>query len=482
MDDISNNIKKVLFVFLLLFMMVISYVTYFEIIVAPQIVNNPGNSRLWAKRNEVLRGTIYDRNNQPLTKSERVNTLTQKREYTGGAAFAHVLGYVNQKYGITGLENRYDQYLMGSEDKSLTQVIRELIESKGNIQQEDKRGDDLITTLDSDVQKKAFDALGDNRGAVVVLNPKTGEILAMVSKPSFDPNEDALKAAWSTINKDKERPLLNRAVSGLYPPGSTFKTVTAVSALENIDGIMAQRFNDNGELRFNAKEALKNFGGEALGNCSFREGYVHSSNVVFGTIGLQLGNDKLKQTAEKFYFNQNIPCDGIVIDKSRFPELKTYEKGSIAQSAIGQSSDLATPMQMVLVASTIANNGIMMKPHLVKQVTSSSGSVIQDIKPESLGIKVSAANAATMRDFMKGVVEEGTGTNASIDGVTVCGKTGTADHVDEGKNAPPHSWFIGFAPYENPQVAVAVIVEDGGQGGIAAARIASQVMQVALKK
>lgn len=204
--------------------------------------------------------------------------------------------------------------------------------------------------------------------------------------------------------------------------------------------------------------------------------------MVFGTLGLDLGNDKLKNTAEKFFFNKSIPSDGVVIDNSQFPTLNKYEKGNIAQSAIGQATVLASPMEMALVASTIANDGVMMKPYLVQQVTSSKGVAIKTIAPEAIGPIISKDTSAIMKDFMRTVVQQGTGVNASIPGIQVCGKTGTADHHDEGSQAAPHSWFIGFAPYDNPQIAVAVIVEDGGQGGIAAARIARMTMAAALGK
>ncbi|MCH5138097.1 penicillin-binding protein 2 [Clostridiaceae bacterium UIB06] len=475
MNDISSNIKKVLMVFLIFFIAIISYITYFEIIVGPKIVNNAYNRRLWVKRNEVFRGTIYDRNGNPLTKSQRIDQETQKREYTGADIFAHVLGYVDIKYGITGLERKYDEQLMATD---IQDNIKSFIKNKGKT--EEKIGNSLKTTLDTEVQRKAYDLLGDNRGAVVALNPKTGEILAMVSKPSFNPNN--LQEIWKTINQDKERPLINRASAGLYPPGSTFKTVTAVSALENMPSVKNRSFDDNGSLFISNDYSLHNFSGEVLGNLTFQQAYTHSSNVVFGTLGLELGNDKLKATAEKFYFNKEIPADGIPVEPSKFPTLKKNEKGSIAQSAIGQSSDLASPLQMAEVTSTIANDGVMMKPHLVNEILTSKGQSIKAIEPESLGQIISSSTAKTMKDFMRSVVNEGTGVNASIEGVEVCGKTGTADHQVEGKDAPPHSWFIGFAPYDNPQVAVAIIVEDGGQGGKAAARIASEVMRTALRK
>ncbi|GLC29656.1 peptidoglycan D,D-transpeptidase FtsI family protein [Clostridium omnivorum] len=473
-NDISINIKKVMIVFLLCFISIISYITYFELFKAQDIAKSQYNKRLWAIRNEVLRGTIYDRNMKPLTKSDRVNTETQKREYTGGALFAHALGYVDIKYGMTGLENTYDPDLMHAQSQSLIEYIK----NKGKA--EEKIGRNLKTTLDYNVQKTAFDMLGDNRGAVVALNPKTGEVLALVSKPSFDPND--LANSWADLNKEgSNRPLLNRATSGLYPPGSTFKTVTSVSALENIKGITTRRFEDKGKIYFNNKYSLNNFGGEVLGNIGFKEAYYESSNAFFGTIGMELGNDKLKETAEKFYFNKNIPSEGLVIENSKFPKVPKTEPGNIAQTAIGQGADLATPMEMALVASTIANDGVMMRPSLVKEVIDPKGNLVRSIEPQILSNVTSKDNAAIMKDYMRAVVTNGTGGNAEVPGIKVAGKTGTADHNDE-PNSIPHSWFIGFAPYDNPQIAVAVIVEDGGQGGIAAAKIAGQVMKSALKK
>jgi peptidoglycan glycosyltransferase len=471
-NDISTNIKKVLVVFLLCFVGIISYITYFEFYKSEEVVKSPYNRRLWAIRNEVLRGTIYDRNMTALTKSERVNVETQKRTYTGGELFSHALGYVDVKYGITGLERKYDTELMGAEDISLAELIR----NKGK--QEEKVGHSLKTTLDYNVQKTAYDLLGNSRGAVVALNPKTGEVLALVSKPSYDPNK--LSEIWDKLQKDDaNHPLINRATSGLYPPGSTFKTITAISALENIKGIASRPFEDKGKLVFNQKESISNYNGEVLGNIGFKEGFYHSSNVFFGSLGLELGNDKLRATAEKFFFNKNIPSDGLIIENSRFPSYKNYEKGNQAQSAIGQAEVLATPMQMALTAAAVANDGAMMKPFMVKQVMDSKGKAVKDIEPENIGSIFSKDNAKVMKDLMRSVVTNGTGGAAEVAGITASGKTGTADHVE---SKEPHAWFIGFAPYENPQVAVAVIVEEGGVGGKAAAKIAGQVMKAALKK
>jgi peptidoglycan glycosyltransferase len=472
MNDITKNIKTVLIIFLVLFIGLISYITYFEVFVGPNIVNNASNKRLWAQRNEVLRGTIYDRDMRLLTKSGRAEDDTQTREYTSGTLFAHAIGYVDIKYGITGLERKYDSELIYS---SIKDNITNFIKYRGELPE--KVGNSIQTTLDYDVQKKAYDLLGSSKGAVVVLNPQTGEILALVSKPSFDPN--SLDEDWADINGNEDMPLINRATAGLYPPGSTFKVITAASAIENISGIMDRTFEDEGKIVFNDNESLSNYDGEVLGDISFEEAFVHSSNVVFGTLGMELGNGKLKDTAEAFGFNADTPADGVTIENSVFPSYGFYEKGNLAQSAIGQSEVLATPMEMALAASTIANGGVMMKPYIVSRVMSSSGDTVKTIEPAQIRQVVSADTASVVKDFMREVVRVGTGTNAAVPGIEVCGKTGTADHAE---GSEPHSWFIGFAPYENPQVAVAVIVEEGGTGGGLAAKIAGQVIKAALSK
>ena len=483
MNDISTNIKKVLFVFLLCFLALISYLTYFEIFKAPGVALRSENRRLWVKRNEVLRGTIFDRNSLPLTKSTKIDQQSQKREYTGGEMFSHVIGYEDVRYGLTGLEYKYDKELM-ADDSTVSSFISQV---KGE-KEEEKVGHNLKTTLDYNLQKQAFNLLGDNRGAVVALNPKTGEILAIVSKPSYDPNNikglmDSIKAADKNSDIIKNSPLTNRATAGLYPPGSTFKTVTAIAALENIDGVMNKTINDTGKLVFNKKQSMSNDEGEVLGNINFQQAYVKSSNVYFGQLGLDLGNNKLKSVSEKLFFNKDVPADGVTIENSQFPTYKSYENGNIAQSAIGQSGVLASPIEMAIITSAIANNGVSMKPYLVGEVWDSKGKLINKVEAKSNGSVMSEGTAKTMRDFMRLVVKEGTGTSAAIDGIEVAGKTGTAENQNSvGVGQPPHSWFIGFAPYDNPQIAVAVIVENGGYGAGKAASIASQIMKSWLKK
>ncbi|WP_138203480.1 peptidoglycan D,D-transpeptidase FtsI family protein [Haloimpatiens lingqiaonensis] len=475
MKDISQNIKKVMIIFLLLFLGLVVYITYFEIFLGPKLVTRADNRRLWAKRNAILRGTIYDKNMKSLAESSK-NGDKQTRKYLYNDLFVHALGYEDEKYGLTGMEKRYDKELMALDSIDIYSVFN--FKSK----EAEKKGYNLITSLDYNIQKKAYDLLGDNKGAVVALNPKTGEILAMVSKPGFNPN-GLSEVNWKKISTDGNFPLINRAVSGMYPPGSVFKTLTSVSALENIDGIMNKRIQDKGKIMFNSKEKLSNYNGEVLGNIDFQQAFVHSSNVYFGTLGMELGNDKLRETAEKFFFNKNIPSIGVTIDNSKFPKYKNYEKGNIAQSAIGQSGVLATPMQMALVASTIANDGVMMKPKIVNKITNSNNKTIKNISAESIGQITSKENADTIEEFMRKTVQQGTARAAKNSKVAICGKTGTADHKDDGsENSTPHSWFIGFAPYQNPQIAIAVIVENGGTGGGIATRVATGVINEAVNK
>ena len=490
MEDFKNSVKKVMIIFLFLFVALISYIAYFQTFKAPDIAADQGNRRLWAKRNEILRGPIYDRDGNVLTQSKRETVLTQSRSYVDGDLYCHALGYISNKYGLTGLEESYDTELstyssVGTNIRSFLNdldfdKLKQGFLSRG--EEEEKIGNGIKTTLNKNVQQAAYNALGQRKGAAVALNPKTGEVLAMVSKPTFNANDlDSVMAAANSGN-DKNNSLLNRSISGKYPPGSTFKTITTASALENMPGVLNRTFTDNGKLVFNSSYSLSNAGGAAYGSLNLKTAFAVSSNVVFGTLAGELGNDKLKSTAEDFGFNKTIPSDGFTISQSQFPKLESYEEGMIAQSGIGQSSIVATPMQMALVASTIANDGVMMKPRLVNQVIDMNGNIVKNIEPEKYKTVLNSTDALTIKDFMKNLVSSSS-SMYFFNGLDAAGKTGTADHLDEnGNEATPHSWFIGFAPADNPVVAVAVIVENGGFGAKAAAPVAAEIMKAAVSK
>ncbi len=450
-------------VFLIVFIVLMGYLSYFTLIKGPNIVARPDNRRMWDVRNKVVRGTIHDRTGKELSLSKKVGN-GYKRIYQGGAATAHILGYYDERYGITGLENLYDSHLSSNISTSF------LAWAGNGFKKVDKKGNDVYTTLDYDLQKTAYSALGDFRGSVVVLKVETGEILAMVSKPSYNPNN--LSDIWESLNENEHRPLLNRAVSGLYAPGSTFKVVTGISALENIAGVIKESYNDTGKLDLGGGYTLSNDKGKAMGKINLGQAMIKSSNLFFADLGIRL-EGKLIKTAEKFRFNKDIPAEGIIIDNSRFPKYKSNEKGNLAQSGFGQAEVLATPIQMALVAQTIANDGVMMRPTLINKVTDYSGNMIQGLNMSSIGETTKPQYADEIKSYMRDVVSKGTGTRAQVRGIQVCGKTGTAQNIE---SKTPHSWFIGFAPYKKPEIAIAVIVEEGGYGGVAAAKISSRVM------
>ena len=336
MNDLAKSVRNVMTVFLVLFIALISYIAYFQLIKSPKINDMPGNTRVMAVKNEVLRGTIYDRDGNALTTSERINDTSQKRDYLYGDLYVHALGYTSAVYGTTGLEEEYEselttynafgnnfrQFLDSIDVKGLIENIKNDKENTGSFnfssnfktfmdgikfdeltKEADKVGNGVVTTLDTTLQQVASDALGDNKGAVVALNPKTGEILAMVSKPTFNPNNLADEMNKANSGSADDTPLINRAINGLYPPGSVFKTVTLTSALENMPSVVNRTFNDDGKITFQDGRTLSNFGNNVYGSIDLKQAYKVSSNVVFGTLAMELGNEALKTTAENYGFN-----------------------------------------------------------------------------------------------------------------------------------------------------------------------------------
>lgn len=514
MNDLAKSVKNVMTVFLVFFIALISYIAYFQLIKSPKINEMPGNTRVIAVRNEVLRGTIYDRNGTALTTSERLNETSQKRGYLYDNLYVHALGYTSAVYGTTGLEEEYDselttynafgnnfrQFLSSIDVKGLIENIKNDKTNTGSFnlksnfkafmdginfeeltKEADKVGNGVVTTLDTTLQQVASDALGDNKGAVVALNPKTGEILAMVSKPTFNPNNLADEMNKANSGSADDTPLINRAINGLYPPGSVFKTVTLTSALENMPSVSNRTFEDEGKIKFQDGTTLSNFANNVYGSIGLKQAYKVSSNVVFGTLAMELGNDALKATAENYGFNSVITGPGVSITSSRFPSLDSSELGNMAQSGIGQGSVLSTPMQMALVASTVANDGVMMQPKLVNSIVDKDQNVVKTIDNKELKQVMSSDIAETIQEYMTNLVDSNLSKWPAFKGTNAGGKTGTADYtLSDGTEATPHSWFIAAAPMDDPQIAVAVIVENGGTGSGAAATVASKVVRQAV--
>ena len=461
-----NSNKKIIFVLVImsvLFLSIFVYLTYFTLFQADGLVSSNYNRRLWEKEESVLRGSIFDRRGTVLAESEKSSEGGQKRIYPYGSLYTHVIGYNTRSYGKTNLELSYNDYLLKTE--SLTEIIQ-----YGMDDAELKKGSDLITTLDHRLMAEARDAMNGRNGAVVALNPKTGEVLCLYSGPSFDPNEDALVKNWPDLSMRDDSPFLARATQGLYAPGSTFKIAVTAAALEH--GYGGYTVDDGGSTKIDGR-VFRNAGGTGYGNIGLGGGFKYSSNVFFSHLGVELGAGTLKKAAEDFMVTKQIPFDM----PTSFSEwgYDSMEKTELAAVGIGQGKLLTTPLNMAMVAAAIANNGVMMKPYLVQRVSSPNGVSVYEASPEVLTRVCTASTAAEITGFMLDCVESGTGANARIRGIEVCGKTGTAQNEREGKD---HAWFVGFAPKDDPQIAVAVFQEySGSSGGAACAPIAKRIIR-----
>jgi len=483
MNSLSKNIRNVMILFLFCFVGLISYIAYFQVFKGPYIAQDTGNRRLWAKRNEVLRGTIYDRDGNVLASSYKIDEFSQKREYTYGRLYSHVLGYIDESYGLTGLEEEMDSKL--STYNNLTNNIRNFFTefSFNNLinSSKDKEaiGNGVVTTLDTNLQQIASDALGDNKGAVVAMNPKTGEILAMVSKPTYNPEN--IQAAMEEANSQEvsNGMLLNKALYGLYPPGSIFKTITLSAALEQDISVKDRIFSDEGKITFDDGVTLSNYQNQVHGDISLKNAYRYSSNVVFGTLAMEMGNEYLKSVTEKFGFNTVLSGNGVSLIKSYFPTLERYEQGNIAQSGIGQGSILTTPIEMAIMTSVIANDGVIMEPTLVSKIVDKNLNVVDEIKAKVLRSDVvSSTTAAIVKEYMSNLIENNIYRWPYFEGTNAGGKTGTADYTTEsGEEGIPHGWFVSLAPIDDPEIAVAVIVEEGESGAYLAAEVASKIVR-----
>jgi cell division protein FtsI/penicillin-binding protein 2 len=410
--------------------------------------------------------------------------LKYKRTYKDGKLYAAVTGYASQAYAPTQLEGIYQDLLDGTDTrlKTVLDTITGKRADPGNV----------VTTIDPDVQKAAYDALGDKKGGAVAIDPKTGRILAVVSTPSFDPSTltDANTAgtAWKKLNDDPDKPLTNRALRQPLPPGSTFKLVVAAAALE--DGLYSSvdehtKSPDPYTLPGTTRDLSNENPSAPCENATIRTALQYSCNNVFAKMAVDLGQDKVRAMAEKFGFNdkeQDVPVRAYT---SVYPS--DMDRSSTALTGIGQYDVTATPLQMAMVSAAIANGGKLVSPHMVSQITDSGGDVLKNYD-DSASTKeiVSSSTAEQLQSAMQTVVEKGTGTNAQISGATVGGKTGTAQH-GENNSKTPYAWFTSYGKEGGKEVAVAVMVEQSNaarsevSGNGLAAPVAKAMMEAALK-
>lgn len=426
------------------------------------LANEEWNPRVLSEYYDPLRGRILDREGNVLAES-----------YSGGvrrypdASVAHVVGYLDPRYGSQGIELAYNEVLAGREVSGWLGAFR------SEFDRQRRRGNDVQLTIDPAAQASAATALGSRNGAVIALDPRTGEVLAMLSVPTYDPGN--LGTFGEQLLEDPDSPLLNRATQGQYPPGSTFKTVTAIAALGT--GLMTPEtvVECPGEIVIDGFPISCRNTAQGVGTYPFQHAYTYSVNAIFGQVGVALGWASMAEQAALLGIGHEAPLTIATAAGQLHSPGSDLSDVLLATTAFGQGELLATPLQMALIAATVANGGEMMLPRLALAEVK-DGETVATLESTSGRRLIEPDLAATMRDFMVSVVQAGQASGLDIAGIQVAGKTGTAEAGD----GTSHAWFIGFAPAESPQVAVAVVVERGGQGGSVAAPIAGEVIRAVL--
>lgn len=445
--------------FVAVFAAMIGYLVYFNVVKSEDFINSPYNTRQDTFSDRVVRGQILSSEGEILAKTDVYDDGTEDRVYPYANIFAHVVGYDSN--GKSGLESEANFQLLTSHEFFLSQMKNEFLGRKN-------MGDTVISTLSAKLQSTAYYALGDRRGAVIAIEPSTGKIRCMVSKPDFDPNYIAENWDW-LVNDESNSSLLNRATQGQYPPGSTFKLVTALDYFRKHKSFNNYSYLCQGSVTME-DHTIQCYNGNVHGQEDFYSAFAHSCNCAFADMGTKLGGASLLETSEDLLFNKKLPL--VSYKKSSFSLNGQSGIPLIMQTAIGQGNTLVSPAHMAMITCAIANNGVLMKPYLIDQVVNNTGDHVDTTQPEAYKRLITKNEAAMLGELMKDVVEYGTASALSGQGYTAAGKTGSAEYDEQGSS---HSWFIGYSNVEAPDLAVAVIVEGGGTGSEAAVPIASQI-------
>ncbi|MBO4337194.1 MAG: penicillin-binding protein 2 [Lachnospiraceae bacterium] len=427
-----------------------------------EAINNDYNPRQEILANQNVRGRIYSRDMDVLAYTKVEEDKTENRIYPYGNLFSHIVGYSTK--GKTGIEYAENMNMIFSHDSLGNKISNELSEVKN-------WGDNIVTTLDTDLQQTASDALGAYPGAVVISEPSTGKILAMVSKPDYDPNEIA--QIWDKLVDDKNSSvLLNRATQGMYPPGSTFKIVTALEYYrENEGDVSGYRYSCNGHFSYEGSN-IRCYHGSKHGSEDFRKSFAKSCNSSFANIGTSLDVSKLRSTSEQLLFNSSLKTK-IPYKQSSFSLTKESSTDDVLQTAIGQGHTLVSPLLLNMITCSIANKGVCMTPYVVDHIENAQRTVVKKYQPSQECVMMTEDEAAFLTDLMTAVIEEGTATKLKNDIYTAAGKTGSAEFSSSKDDS--HAWFTGFAPAEDPKVCVTIVVENAGSGGEYAVPIARRI-------
>lgn len=457
----NRSILVTTYIFLAVFLGLIGYMVYFDVVKAEGVINSPYNKRQEALEKKVKRGNILTADGNVIATTITDSDGNDTRYYPYNGLFAHVAGYINN--GGYGLESSACYYMLTSNQNPFEQLANDLSGEK-NI------GDNLVTTLDYGLQQISYDALGDNRGAVVITEPSTGKILAMVSKPDFNPNTLAIE--WDSITgENADSVLINRATQGLYPPGSTFKLVTLLEYIrENPNSYEEYEYTCNGGYSVD-EQFIACSHGTKHGQLDWVKSLANSCNASFINMGLRLKISDYILTAEELLFNRELPLD-MEYNKSSFSLTEDASQWEIAQTSFGQGTTLITPVHLAMIGSTIANDGMLMKPYVMDSIESTNGVTIKKFNETEYGQLITADEAALLKQGMEQVIEIGLAELYGGCDYTLAGKTGTAQYGTRGYE---HSLFVSYSPAKDPEICVTVVVEGGEQRNISAAEVAKKI-------
>jgi penicillin-binding protein A len=487
---VNTPVRRVAIAVMVMILLLMGNLTYVQVVQAGDYRSDPRNQRVLLAEYSRKRGQISADLRILASSTETDDRLRYLRQYPDGPVYAPVTGYFSVTYGSSGIERAADAVLNGSDDRLFGRRLSDLITGR------DPSGGNVVLTLDPDVQQTAYDQLTERgyTGSVVALRPQTGEILAMVSTPSFDPNplashdSEERMAAWREYNEAEPAVLPNRAISETYPPGSTFKLVDVAAALSS------GRYTPDSQLTAataitlqNTNTQLQNFNGNACGtgeSASLRDALQRSCNTAFAQLSAELGEQALREQAEAFGIGTAELAVPMPVAPSTIGDIP--DTAALQQSSIGQRDVALTPLQNAMVVAAIANGGVVMAPYLVSEIQSQELDPVETMEPDRIGPAVDAGVARTLTEMMVNNENSYSG-SGKITGVQIAAKTGTAEHGSNPKSTAPHVWYVAFAPAEDPEVAIAVLVESGGDrsnlaatGGAVAAPIGRAVIRAAL--
>lgn len=448
----------------ILFLIILGYMTYFQVVKADKLKNDENNKRNWVDDNKLKRGNILDRDGNILAQTIDGENKEKIRNFPYGKTYAHLVGYNSKKYGKTGLEKRFNSVLINKHDKTPIAELKKIVIDQ-------KEGNTIKLTTNTQLQEFALSLLNGKKGSVILMNPKSGEVLAMADSPTFDPNN--IEKEWNNIiNDEKNATLLQRSTSGLFAPGSVYKLVTGTAILENLKGTFL-KYNDKGATTIE-NYTIRNFLNKRYGNIDLKKAIEVSANTYFADKVGEVGVDKMIDVNKRFMFGEDIDTD-FKLTKSPLAFNKNTTALELATGAFGQGKVLVTPMQVALFTSAIANDGNMMKPFVVKEILDPNGKVIKETKPEILSKVSDVETMKTMKEYLKNSGD--VNFRGFVNGQKVGGKTGTAEVTKDILNA----WSTVFYPADDPRLVCTIVYEGVDFMGVKTIPMSKQLVNKAIE-